>query len=49
MSLALAICILLVSLMQSINGAQLLNTTSLPTLFATAGMRATVIVPLTSI
>ena len=33
MSLTLSICVLLISLMQSVNGAQLLHTTSLSSLF----------------
>ena len=33
MSLALSICVLFISLMQSVNGAQFLNTTSLSLLF----------------
>ena len=50
MYLALSICVLFISLMQSANGAQFLNTTSLSALSAVAGAAAysTVIVPLTS-
>ena len=53
MLLALTFCVFFISLMQSVNGAQFLNTTSISLLlFATAGPTAlfeTVIVPLTSI
>ena len=52
MYLALSICVLFISLLQSVNGAQLLNTTSLSLLFefaAGGGGGAIVIVPLTSI
>ena len=38
MSLALSICVLLISLMQSVNGAQFLNTTSLFQLFKAAAV-----------
>ena len=52
MPLAISICIMFISLMQSVNAAQLLNTTSL-LLFsafdAGAGAGAIVIAPLTSI
>ena len=50
MSLALSTCVFLISLMQIVNGAQFLNITFLPVLFAVAGEAAvllTVIVPLT--
>ena len=55
MSLALSICVLFISLMQSVNEAQLLNTTySLLSLFgfatgAGAGAGAIIIDPLTSV
>ena len=52
MYLALSICVLFISLMQSVNGAQFLNTTSLSLLFGCAaggGTGAIVIVPLASI
>ena len=52
MSLALSTCVLLISLMQIVNGAQFLNTTLLLVSFATAGATAvllTVLVPLTRI
>ena len=52
MSLALSVCVLFISLMQSGNGAQFLNTTSLLLLSgfgAGAGAGAIVIVPLASI
>ena len=50
MPLLLPICALFISLMQSVNGAQFLNTTSLLLLFALSpACAATVIVPLTSI
>ena len=52
MSLALSICVLFISLMQSVNGAQFLNTNSLWLLFAFiagGGTGANVIVPLTGI
>ena len=51
MSLGLSICVLFVSLMQSVNGEQFLNTTSLLLLsgFATgSGAGAIAIVPLTT-
>ena len=51
MSLALSICVLFISLMQSINGAQFLNTTSLLLLSGFAAgtsAGAIFIVPLTS-
>ena len=52
MYLALPICVLFSSLMQSVNGAQFLDPTSLSLLFGSAGAGCTgaiVIVPLTSI
>ena len=52
MSLALSTYVLLISLMQLVNGAQFLNTTFLLVLFAAAPSAAvllTVIVPLTTI
>ena len=52
MSLALSTCVLLISLMQLVNEAQLLNITFLLLLFAAASAAAvllTVIVPLTRI
>ena len=52
MYLALSICVLFISLMQSVNGAQFLNTTSLTLLFgfATGGSTGAItIVSLTSI
>ena len=52
MSLALSTCVLLISLMQLVNGAQFLNITFLLVLFASASAAAallTVIVPLTKI
>ena len=50
MSLALSIFVLLISLMQSVNGAQFLNTTSLFQLFKAASVPVfgTIIVPLTT-
>ena len=50
MPLVLRICVLFISLMQSVNGAQFLNTTSVPLVFAAgaAAMFGTVKVPLTS-
>ena len=51
MSLALSICVLLISLTQLVNGAPFLNITFLLALFAAAPAAAvllTVIVPLTS-
>ena len=50
MSLALSTCALLISLMQLVNGAQFLNITFLPVLFASAPAAAvllTLIFPLT--
>ena len=49
MSLALSICLLFISLMQSVNDAQFLNTTSLFLLFGatTLPVFGTAIVPLT--
>ena len=52
MSLALPICVLLISLIQLVNGAQFLNITFLLVLFATASAAAvlvTLINPLTRI
>ena len=49
MSLALSICALFISLMQSVNEAQFLNITYLSLLPPTAAPAATDIVPLTSI
>ena len=54
MSLALSICVLLISLIQLVNGAQFLNITFLLALFTAAAAAAatvllTVIVPLTRI
>ena len=50
MSLALSICVLFISLMQSVNGAQFLNTTSLFPLFGLSlACAAIYIVPLTGI
>ena len=51
MLLAISICVLFISLMQPVNGAQFLNTTFLPTLSCSFSVStcATVIVPLTSI
>ena len=52
MSLALFICVLFISLMQSVNGAQFLNITFIFVLLASgsaAGVFVTDIVPLTSI
>ena len=50
MSLALSICVLFISLIESVNGAQFLNTTSLFQLFGAAPVPlfGTVIVPLTA-
>ena len=50
MSLALSICVLFVSLIQPVNGAQFLNTSSLFLLFGAASVPVfgTVIVPLTA-
>ena len=52
MSLALSTCVLLISLMQLVNGAHVLNITFLLVLFASASSAAvllTVIVPVTRI
>ena len=49
MSLALSICALFISLMQSVSLAHFLNITSLSFLRSTAATAATNIVPLTSI
>ena len=51
MSLALSICVLLISLIQLVNGAQFLNITFLLELFAAApaAVLLTLIVPLTRI
>ena len=50
MALALSICVLFVSLMHSVNGAQFLNATSLLLLFEVSSAHGSiVIVPLTSI
>ena len=51
MSVALSICILLISLVQLVNGAQFLNITFLLVLFASASAAVllTAIVPLTKI
>ena len=46
MSLALSICKLFISLMQSVNGAQFLNATSLLLGAAAGGLFGTVIIPL---
>ena len=43
MYLALSICVLFISLMQSVSGAQFLNTTFLPTFSACAGASTRVI------
>ena len=50
MVLTLSTCVLFISLMQSVNGAQFLTTTSLPTLSGCAGTntRAIDVVRLTS-
>ena len=50
MSLELSICVLFVSLIQPVNGAQFLNTSSLFLLFGAAAVPVfgTVIVPLTA-
>ena len=50
MSLALSICVLFISLIQSVKGVQFLNITSLFLLFwvATVPIFGTVIVPLTT-
>ena len=51
MSLALSICVLLISLIQLVNGAQFLNITFLSLLFiaSPAAVLLTLIVPLTRI
>ena len=52
MSLTLSICVLLISLMQLVNGSQFLNILFLSSLFAAAAATAvvlTLIVPLTRI
>ena len=49
MPLALSICVLLILLMQSVNGAQFLNTTYILSSPPPAATSATVIVPVTSI
>ena len=50
MSLALSICVLLISLIQLVNGAQFLNITFLSLLFTAApAVLLTLIVPLTRI
>ena len=49
MSLALYTCVLFISLMQSVNGAQFLNITFLPLFPPPAANAATVIVPLRNI
>ena len=50
MSLALSICVLLISLMQLVNGADFLNTTSLFSLFGLSSACAAIdIVSLTSV
>ena len=49
MSLALSICVLFISLMQLVNGAQFLNTNCILLFPPPAGDAATVLVPLTSI
>ena len=50
MSLAWSICVLFISVMQSVNGVQLLNTNFLLTFFGLSPtFGVTVIVPLTSI
>ena len=52
MSLALSTCVVLISLMQLVNGSQFLNITFLLVLFASASAAAvllTVMVPLTKI
>ena len=48
MSLALSICVLFISLMQLLNGAQLLNTTCLLLFSPPAANVATIVVPLTN-
>ena len=49
MSLALSICVLFISLMQLVNGAQFLNTTCIPLFSLTTANAAIVIVPRTNI
>ena len=49
MFLALSICVLFISLMQSVNGAQSLNTTLLLLFVLPPACGATIIVPLTNI
>ena len=49
MTLALFICELFISLLQSVNGAQFLNTTSITLFPPPAANSATFIVPLTSV
>ena len=50
MSLALSICVLFISLMQLVNGAEFLNTTSLFSLFGLSSVCAAIdIVSLTSV
>ena len=49
MHLALSICVLFISLIQSVNGVQFLNTTCILLFPSSAANAATVIVPLTSI
>ena len=49
MPVVLSICVVFISLMQSVNGAQFLNTTSISLFPPPASNSATVTVPLTSI
>ena len=49
MSLSLSTCVLFISLIQSVNGAQFLNVTYLMLFLPPAANSATVIVPLKSI
>ena len=49
MSLALSICVLFISFMQSVNEAQFLNTSSILLFLLPPANSATVIVPFTSI
>ena len=49
MSLGLSICVLFISFMQSVNGAQFLNTACILLFPLPAAYAATVIVPLASI
>ena len=49
MSLALSVCVLFISLMQSVNGAQFLNTTCILLFPQPAANSASLIVPLASI